>query len=63
MPECDTAENYHALKIRDSAIAHGEGLRRHFLTDKRGGAKYAAMGYMQRLQTVESETGDIKGRC
>ena len=41
--------------------AHVEELSRHFLTDKRGRINYAVHEYMQRLQRIGSETGDIKG--
>ena len=55
------AEYIRSVKIRDNAVSTGEDMRRNCLTRNRERANYAALGYAQRLETIEDAAGETKG--
>ena len=50
-----------AIRIRDAAISVGNELKRNFLLGEQGNANYAVLDYIQRLQLMGNEKGEIKG--
>ena len=56
-----TQEYFTSIRIRDAVIGVWEELKRNFLIEDRKQPNYAALDYVQRMQLIDDEKGDIEG--